>query len=128
MKIGNVIAHHMALGRGFKFTEIPPKNAHDSANRIYTGIHGCVAMSDLIYTLKSMDSSGRPTYYGWFATWSDSFLRSYVKQKLNNVWMYTITLPDPDHTATSPYHTYCVAVGAGALDHTSVCSRPHVSD
>ena len=53
-------------------------------------------------------------------TWSDSFLRSYVKQKYNNVWMYTITLPDPGGNATSPVHTYCVAVGAGALDHTSV--------
>ena len=53
-------------------------------------------------------------------TWSDSFLRLYVKQKYNNVWMYTITLPDPGGNATSPVHTYCVAVGAGALDHTSV--------
>ena len=34
--------------------------------------------------------------------------------------MFTITLPDPNHNATSPYHTYCVAVGAGALDHTYV--------
>ena len=34
--------------------------------------------------------------------------------------MYTITLPDPGGNATSPVHTYCVAVGAGALDHTSV--------
>ena len=34
--------------------------------------------------------------------------------------MYTITLPDPDRNATSPLHTYCVAVGAGALDHTAV--------
>ena len=34
--------------------------------------------------------------------------------------MYTITLPDPNGSATSPLHTYCVAVGAGSLDHTSV--------
>ena len=34
--------------------------------------------------------------------------------------MYTITLPDPDGNNTSHLHTYCVAVGAGFLDHTSV--------
>ena len=120
MKIEDVIAQHMAQGRGFEFTESPPNDASDSVTRIYHEIHGCVAMDDLIYTMKSMNSSSQPTYYGWFTTWSDSFLRSYVKQKLNNVWMYTITLPDPDRNATSPFHTYCVAVGAGALDHTSV--------
>ena len=40
--------------------------------------------------------------------------------KYNNGWMYTITLPNPGGNATSPVHTYCVAVGAGALDYTSV--------
>ena len=34
------------------------------------------------------------------------------------MWMHTITLPDPDRNATSPFHTYCVAVGRGNLDHT----------
>ena len=34
--------------------------------------------------------------------------------------MYTITLPDPHHQSTSPFHTYCVAVGAGTLDHTPI--------
>ena len=34
--------------------------------------------------------------------------------------MKTITLPDPQHKATSPFHTYCVAVGPGFLDHTPV--------
>ena len=34
--------------------------------------------------------------------------------------MYTITLPDPDQNSLSPFHTYCVAVGSGNLDHTPV--------
>ena len=119
MKIGDVIAQHMAQGRGFEFTETPSSDEGGVPTRIYSGIHGCLAMTELINKMKEMCSS-RPAFYGWFTTWSDSFLRSYVKQKLNNVWMYTITLPDPNHNATSPYHTYCVAVGAGALDHTPV--------
>ena len=120
MKIGDVIAQHMAQGRGFEFTETPSNNASGNATRLYTGIHGCLAMTELINAMKGMKNSERQAHYGWITTWSDSFLRSYVKQKLNNVWMYTITLPDPNHNATSPFHTYCVAVGAGALDHTSV--------
>ena len=47
-------------------------------------------------------------------------MRSYVKQKRNNVWLFTITLPDPKRRATSPFHTYCVALGPGHLDHTPV--------
>ena len=71
-------------------------------------------MDELLDTMKdTIDETDYPTSYGWFTTCSDSFLRSYVKQKLNNVWMFTIILPDPNHNVTSPYHTYCVAVGAG---------------
>ena len=43
-----------------------------------------------------------------------------MKQKLNNVWLYIINLPETRLSKTSPYHTYCVAVGAGYLDHTPV--------
>ena len=73
---------------------------------------------------KNGDTSGNHTdveiFYEWMTTWSDSFLMLYVKQKMNNVWMHTITLPDPDGNSTSPFHTYCVAVGKGNLDHTPV--------
>ena len=77
-------------------------------------------MNELINSMKEINMSECPAHYGWITTWSDSFLRSYVKQKLNNVWMYTITVIDPNHNATSQFHMYYVAVGTGALDHTSV--------
>ena len=57
-------------------------------------------------------------YYGRMTTWSDSFLRLYVKQKMNNVWMHTITLSDLDGNSSSLFHTYCVAAGQGNLNHT----------
>ena len=70
------------------------------------------------------DTSGNHTdveiFYEWMTTWSDSFLMLYVKKKMNNMWMHTITLPDPDRNATPPFHTYCVAVGKRNLDHTPV--------
>ncbi len=31
-----------------------------------------------------------------------------------------MTLPNPHEHSISPYHTYCVAVGSGFLDHTPV--------
>ena len=63
-----------------------------------------------------MDAS----FLGYFTTWHDTFLRSYVKQRLNNVWLYIVTFPESRYAKTSPYHTYCVAVGLGYLDHTPV--------
>lgn len=118
MRIGDIIAHHFGLGRTVQFTESPTDDG--SILRVRNGIHGCQAMNELLDSMKAFPSTRSEIFYCWLTTWSDSFLRSYVKQKQNNVWMYTITLPDPDGNNTSHLHTYCVAVGAGFLDHTSV--------
>ena len=121
MKLKDVLAHHLALGRRIQYTEAPCATADNGVERLYDGIHGCKAMDDLILNMKgNPNGTSCEIYYAWMLTWSDSFIRSYVKQKDNNVWMYTITLPDPNGSATSPLHTYCVAVGAGSLDHTEV--------
>ena len=120
MKLRDVIAHHLSLGRKIEFTDCPGA-IPSTRDKKYHGIHGCQSMKDLLDEMKKYpNSKKKEIYYAWMLTWSDSFLRSYVKQKYNNVWMFTITLPDPGGNATSPFHTYCVAVGAGALDHTSV--------
>ena len=77
-------------------------------------------MDDLLGNMKNYPNvEDVEIYYAWMLTWSDSFLRSYVKQKYNNVWMYTMNLPNSNGSATSPWHAYCVSVGAGSLDHTS---------
>ena len=121
MKISDVLKQHLALGRKIMYTESPSTNPNNPGTRIYNGIHGCEATDDLIQSMKAYpNSENQGIHYAWLTTWSDSFLRSYVKQKSNNVWMYTITLPDPDGNSISTLHTYCVAVGAGSLDHTIV--------
>ena len=49
MKIGDVIAQHMAQGCGFEFTETPSKCPGENPSRIYTGIRGILEwMSSLI--------------------------------------------------------------------------------
>ena len=57
MKIGDVILHHMASGRGFEFTVSPPSSANDdeSPTRIHEGIHGCIAMNELIEAMQDSD-------------------------------------------------------------------------
>ena len=53
---------------------------------VYDDIHGCQAMEDLLDKMKGYpDDDNIDIYYAWMLTWSDSFLRSYVKQNYNNV-------------------------------------------
>ena len=61
----------------------------------YTGIHECLAMTELLDKMMELSTSDTEAYYSYMTTWSDTFLRSYVKQNLNNVWLYTITPPKP---------------------------------
>jgi len=59
----------------------------------------------LLDKMMELSTVGTERYYAYITTWLDTFLRSYAKQKLNDVWMYTIKLIDPNHSTTSPYHT-----------------------
>ena len=124
-RIADVISMHMALQRSIEFTEIPfpEPELGRSETVIEDEIHGCLAMKELLELMKGMESNAttnQPTYYGYFTTWHDAFLRSYMKQKLNNVWIYTLNLPESRVAKTSPYHTYCIGIGSGNLDHTPV--------
>ena len=86
MKIFDVICHHLAMGRGFEFTESPSETDHGTTDRLSQGIHGCIATTELISQMKAMTHPvSQSHYYSWITTWSDSFLPSYVKQKMNNV-------------------------------------------
>ena len=74
----------------------------------------------LMQTVHETNPALDASYLCYFATWHDTFLRSYVKQRLNNVWLYIITFLESRNAKTSPYHTYCVAVGSDDLNHTPV--------
>ena len=120
MKVEDVIAHHLALGRGLSFSQSPSLDNNSNPIRNTYRIHGSEAMTKLLEIMRDLDPNHALYFYGYLTTWSDAFLNNFVKQKLNNVWLYTITLPDVRHNATSPFHTYCVAVGSGYLNHTPV--------
>jgi hypothetical protein len=60
------------------------------------------------------------TCYGCSFLWSDGFQRSWVKQKLNGVWLLTIKFTDPGGDDLSPFYTRMLAIGKGHEDHTGV--------
>lgn len=62
MKIGDVIAHHFALGRTVEFTELAYPTEDPREYRLYEGIHGSEAMSDLLTQMKSTPKKHRKKY------------------------------------------------------------------
>ena len=62
---------------------------------------------------------------GYFYTWSDSFLRCFVKQKDNSVWIMTITVCPPYSDMSTGRYTYVVAMGKSSEDHTKVLEYFH---
>ena len=52
-KNNDVIALHLAQGRGVQFTETPTVEDDRTKARIETGIHGCKAMTELLACIKT---------------------------------------------------------------------------
>ena len=109
----HLIAHKIPIG--FKEQTDIEGDTRDMNNT-----NGCPAMEELLAYMKEQNPENKPTKYGSYLLWSDGFIRSFIKQKDNNVWILTVTFPDPDGCATSKFHTYCLAVGKSSNDHEPV--------
>ena len=109
----HILAHGIPIG----FTEQTDMEG-DTRDRFNT--NGCPAMEELLKCMKDDNPDNKPTKYGSYILWSDGFVRSFVKQKGNSVWILTITFTDPDGCATSKFHTYCLAIGKSSNDHEPV--------
>ena len=111
----------MAHGVPIEFTEKPtPDSNGNQTTREITGIHGYAVMEELLEKVKPRNPNNKPTQYGHLVLWSDGFICSHVKQKENSVWILTVTVTDPAGSATSPFHTHCLAIGRSSQDHTPV--------
>ena len=113
-----LVRHLCAHGIPLAFTEEPDGRGGISRNNC--GVHGCKAMNELLMKMKNRNVDLIPTSYTFMLPWSDGFIRSYVCQRDNNVWILTITFPNPNGNATSKFHTHCVAVGKASSNHTAV--------
>ena len=80
-------------------------------------------VNDIFDAMKSdglSDESIYGTHIGWVYFWSDSFLRCFVKQKDNSVWILTVTICPPLNEMSSGKYTHVLAMGKSSEDHTSV--------
>ena len=59
----------------------------DTRNRSNT--NRSQSIEALLQYTRELNTENKPTKYGSFVLWSDGFVRSFVKQKDNNVWILT---------------------------------------
>ena len=85
-----------------------------------TRANGCAAMDALLEHTKKQNLGNLPTKYGAFVLWLDGFVKSWIKQKENNVSILTVTFQDADGNATSQFQTFFLAVGKSSKDHQPV--------
>ena len=62
----------------------------------------------------------KATSKGYIYFWSDSFLRCFVKQKDNSVWILTVTISPPWADINKGTYTHVLAMGKSSEDHTPV--------
>ena len=116
-------AHH----GGFEY-------AHDGATKKdnRSGLNGSRAVGDLqVDVMKQLRKVGvkedqlRDVNIGFLYFWSDSFLRCFVKQRDNSVWILTVTVSPPYNEKSSGKYTYVLAMGKSSNDHTKVIEFFH---
>ena len=70
-------------------TQIPIGFAEETdtegSQRDRTRTNGCPAMDALLEHMKEQNTENLPTKYGGFVLWLDGFVRSWIKQKENNM-------------------------------------------
>lgn len=96
------------------------------------GLNGTDAVADLVNDIgEAMSKKGmtrkeiRNTNIGWVYFWSDSFLRCFVKQRENSVWIFTVTICPPYTEINSGRYTIVLAMGKSSDDHTGVIEHYH---
>lgn len=101
---------------------VPTKDLQDEFGNIdETDINGTM-MAKLLFEewKEEVGDESIGTRFGLVSLWSDGFQRAWVKRKNNNVWIMTMTLQNKEKNSTSQFHTYCIALGKGSLDHVPV--------
>ena len=125
--VGLIETIRHSLGHGAKFNFA--FNGAKPTERNKEGLNGTKAMDELINDVNSrhqeMNSEAKldRTKIGYLLFWSDSFLRCFIKQKENSVWILTVTVCPPEDDKSSSLYTYVLAMGRSDLDHTPIIKR-----
>ena len=97
------------------------------------GLSGSRAATDACIELRRMleNRHGKQSKYamktsiGWVSFWSDSFLKSFIKQKDNSVWLYCVTISPPKEDISKGVYTQVLAIGKSGQDHSAVVEHFH---
>ena len=91
------------------------------------GLNGSKAADDIINDLDETMKAANveketrdKTKKGWILMWSDAFLRCFIKQKENSVWIITVTVCPPPNKMSSGLYTHVLAMGKSGSDHMEV--------
>ena len=114
----------LAAGHGVDFNwAIDGRNGRRNRD----GLNGTPAMDNLIRDVhnsmekSNIETSARvKTSIGYIIFWSDSFLRCFIKQKENSVWILTATFCPNENNKSSSHYTHVLAMGRSGQDHTPV--------
>ena len=122
ISINELINHQMAMGRNYTW-------AMEDGERNWDGIYGSPAVSRLLERLKSRvrENGGdvNKTCFGVIVPWSDGFVSNWVRQKDNNVWIFTATICPPANGKKGNKNstdTHIVLMGLSKHNHSKVVS------
>ena len=116
----------LAAGHGAKFNfGYDPLGSLSKHND--DGLNGTKAYAELTREISSAMQNANidkevilKTRIGWVYLWSDSFLRCFVKQKENSVWVLTATVCPFENVKSTGANTYVLAIGKSGDDHTEI--------
>ena len=109
------------LGTRFNFVQDGTKINRDGLNGTQAADYLRVQATKHMEADKSLsDEQIRGAKIGWFYFWSDSFLRCFVKQKDNSVWVLTVTVCPPEDQKSNGANTRVLAIGKSSDNHTPV--------
>jgi len=122
VSLKEVIRIYAALGADYAFGWDA-----QTGQRNKDGLNGMTAMDRLIEKIQQKmrdseidESMILKTNIGHLVFWSDSFLRCFIKQKDNSVWILTVTVCPPEGMESSHMYSYILAIGKSSNDHTRV--------
>ena len=119
----------IAAGHGVRFNFAYDSRKEDGEKLNNEGLNGTQAMWDLKKDIvKAMKAAGQSdediaqTNIGYIYFWSDAFLRCFIKQRDNSVWVLTVTICPPESVKSNGTNTFVLAMGRHGknVDHTPV--------
>ena len=116
-----LIQIHAGHHGGFEFMHEATKTG---TSRSENGLNGTKAASILEERVREvLKEKAAETSIGFITFWSDSFLKSFIKQKDNSVWLFCVTISPPPGDISKGTFTQVLAMGKSGQDHTEVINH-----